>query len=525
MPPPTKRARYDAVVAGGGHNGLVAAAYLAGAGLSVLVLERRERTGGAAVSERLFPGFEAELSPYAYLVSLFPRKIAEDLGLRFEMRRRRVASCTPYEREGRRGALLISNEDERITEASFRALPDGKEEYAGFRRLQALARAAAERLWPTLLGPLPSREEMRARFRGQEAAWDFLFERPLGEGIERHLRDDLVRGLVFTDATIGVLADPHDPGLLQNRTFLYHAIGNGTGDWCVPVGGMGRLTGELAARALASGAEILTGAEVTGIEPETGGAGVRFRHAGEDHAAGARWALVNLAPRELARVLPGYREPWEPEEGAFLKINMLLERLPRLKGGVGPADAFRGTFHAEEGYANIRLANAGARGGAFPSAPPVEVYCHTLTDPSILSPELAARGCHSLGLFGLAAPHGLFLERNEAAKAEQAGRCLASLEAHLEEPLGDCLLRGADGRPCVEVKSPLDVERELGMPLGNIFHGRLAWPFAEREEEGGAWGVETGVGRVLLCGSGARRGGCVSGIPGHNAAMKVLGRG
>jgi phytoene dehydrogenase-like protein len=98
-------------------------------------------------------------------------------------------------------------------------------------------------------------------------------------------------------------------------------------------------------------------------------------------------------------------------------------------------------------------------------------------------------------------------------------RYLDSLDEHLEDPIRDCLARDADGRPCIEAKTPLDIERELGMPGGNIFHGDMSFPWTDR---GGGWGVETDDPHVLLCGAGALRGGGVSGIGGHNAAMAVL---
>ncbi len=121
-------------------------------------------------------------------------------------------------------------------------------------------------------------------------------------------------------------------------------------------------------------------------------------------------------------------------------------------------------------------------------------------------------------------PARLFAAGDGAAARDAAlAATLRSLDSVLAEPIDDVLLRDPDGAPCLEVRTPRDLERELRMPGGNIFHRDLAWPFAEREDEVGTWGVETDVPRVLLCGAGARRGGGVSGIPGRNAAMAVLG--
>ena len=119
-------------------------------------------------------------------------------------------------------------------------------------------------------------------------------------------------------------------------------------------------------------------------------------------------------------------------------------------------------------------------------------------------------------------PARLFAGRNDEARAEALRATLASLNSVLAEPIEDCLLRDAAGNPCVEAKTPLDLEAELGLPAGHIFHRDLAWPFAVDPAQAGRWGVETAHERILLCGAGAVRGGGVSGIPGHNAAMAVL---
>src|SRR2546421_155411 len=156
----TIKTRYDVVILGAGHNGLVAASYLGRAGLSVLLLEKNNYVGGATTSQKVFP----------------------------------------------------------------------------------------EKIWDTMLEPLIAKEEFRRRFDADDVsreAWRSLVEEPLGTAIERYLKNDLVRGLVFTDAKIGVLTDPHDTSLLQNRCFIYHLIGNKTGEWKVPVGGMGAVVREL----------------------------------------------------------------------------------------------------------------------------------------------------------------------------------------------------------------------------------------------------------------------------------------
>lgn len=508
---------YDAVIVGAGHNGLVAAAYLARAGRSVLVLERLGHTGGAAVSSRPFAGVEARLSRYSYLVSLLPQKIVTDLGLDFRLRSRTISSYTPVERAGRPTGLLVGGGEARTRDA-FARLTGGEREYAAWQRFYGMTGRVAERVFPTLTEPLPTRDELRRRI-DDESAWRALFEEPIGAAVEEYFEDDLVRGVVLTDALIGTFADAHDPSLAQNRCFLYHVIGGGTGAWDVPVGGMGALTDALAAAARSAGAEIVTGHEAVRVTGDESGAEVAYRTADGEGVVAARHVLVNASPQELA-ALTGDAPP-EPAEGAQLKVNMLLTRLPKLRDpDADPREAFAGTFHIAEGYGQLATAHAQAAAGRLPAAPPSEIYCHSLTDPTILGPELAGRGYQTLTLFGLHTPARLFDRDNDGTREELLDATLAELDAHLAEPLADCLATDADGRPCIEAKTPIDLERDLRLPGGNIFHRALSWPYAQQDS--GRWGVETPHPRVLLCGAGAVRGGGVSGVPGHNAAMAVL---
>jgi phytoene dehydrogenase-like protein len=302
---------------------------------------------------------------------------------------------------------------------------------------------------------------------------------PLGEAVERRFTDDTVRGVVATDALIGTFASLHDPSLIQNRCFLYHLVGNGTGEWRVPVGGMGAVTDALRRTAVEAGAEILTGAGVSAVRTSEGADGAEVSWAsadGSEHTVAARTVLSNVAPWVL-RILRG--EPDDPTtkpEGAQLKINVLLDRLPRLRSGVDPAVAFSGTLHLGEDYSQLEAAYADAAAGRVPSSMPGEVYCHSLTDPSILGdvPE----GTHTLTYFGLHTPASLFEADPVGTRALAVERAIASLDQHLVEPLATCVARDAAGNPCIEAKIPQDVERDLAMPGGHIFHGDLEWPWA-----------------------------------------------
>jgi phytoene dehydrogenase-like protein len=495
-------AAYDAVVVGGGHNGLAAAAYLGRAGMRVLVLERRPSLGGAAVSHAPFAGRPERLSRYSYLVSLLPPKIARELGIDVELRTRRVSACAPYE-----GGCLVVDHDARSprTAASFAELTGAAADHAAWLAFYAMTSAAADRLFPTLTEPLPSRDQAERLLQDVPGAWQALAERPLGRTLAERFGDGLVRGVVSTDGLIGTFASTGEESLRQNRCFLYHVIG---GAWRVPVGGMGAVTDALTRAAREAGAELRANAAVTAIEHGPRTSEVRW----DGGAASARFVVAGVAPRELAQ-LEG-REPPPTAEGCQTKVNMLLDRLPRLRCGVPAEDAFTGTFRLNEHETQLEAAYEEAAAGELPEQPPAELYCHTLTD--------RRPGAHSLTLFGLHTPAGLFRTDEDAARDTLQRRYLAALDEHLEEPIEHCLARDENGEPCIETRTPLDIERELGMPGGNIFHGELDWPWADEGDPGGGWGVETAHERTFICGAGARRGGGVSCVGGHNAAMAVL---
>ena len=514
--------QYDVVVVGGGHNGLVSAAYLARAGLSVLVLERLDHTGGAAVSAPAFEGLPARLSRYSYLVSLMPTQLVEELDLDVRLASRTTSSYTPVVRDGKPTGLLVERPEGEATRRSFAELTGGDAEYDAWREFYADVADLAHVVAPTLLSPLPTERTIRDGV--DPGIWRDFVSEPLGATIERRFSDDTVRGVVGTDALIGTFASLHDPSLVQNRCFLYHLIGNGTGEWRVPVGGMGAVTDALERAATKAGAEIVTSAGVSGIRDTGDGAEVTWHDGGRSHTVTGRHVLANVAPWVLGILLGEGDDPAGKPQGAQLKINFLLDRLPRLKSGVDPAVAFAGTLHLAEDYTQLEAAYADAAAGRMPAMLPGEVYCHSLTDPSILgsSPD----GTHTLTYFGLHTPAGLFDQDPAGAKARAVSSALAAINEHLVEPIETCVSRDASGNPCIEAKIPQDVERDLGMPGGHIFHGDLDWPWASNrarlDTPAQQWGVQTDAESVLLCGSGSRRGGFVSGIGGHNAAQAVL---
>ena len=515
---------YDAVVIGGGHNGLVAACYLGNAGLSVLLLEKQDHLGGATVSSAIFDGYDARLSRYAYLVSLLSPGIIADLDLRFKTRRRRIGSCTPYLRDGTPSALLLSNVDSEAARDSFEALA-GADDWRGYQHLLSLQRVFAKMVWPSLLQPLRSRMEWQSALSGKPArtAWNAFVERPIGEIIEHLVHDDVARGLILTDSKIGIHAGAHDPSLLQNRCFIMHVIGNGTGEWRVPVGGMGALVGALTASAGRAGVHMVTSAEAHSVTRGRVKHDVSFYRDGIEHSVSATRVLVGAGPQVFARLF-GESHPTRPaDQGSVCKVNMLLRGLPRLKAqGIDPRDAFAGTFHIDESYSQLETSFRQADAGTLPSIPPAELYCHSLTDDTILGKDLRASGYHTLTLFGLDAPYSLFKRDAEAQKAIMLQRYLVGLDKLLAEPIADFIAIDAHGQPCVEIKCPQDLEADIGLGQGNIFHGELSWFFADEAADHARWGVETDIDRVYRCGASALRGGAVSGVPGHNAAQCIF---
>src|SRR3984893_11673370 len=303
---------YDVVILGAGHNGLVAATYLGRAGLSVLLLEKNDYIGGATTSQKVFPDDDARVSRYSYLVSLFPEKIIRDLGLKLELRRRATGSFTPYVKDGRHDGLLLSNVDEDQNRQSIVDLTGSETELEQMKKFYNLSRVFAEHSWDSMIEPLVSKEDFRRRFDLDDIsreAWRSLAEEPLGGAIERYLQNDLVRGLVLTDAKIGIFTHPHDPSLVQNRCFLYHLIGNKTGEWKVPVGGMGAVARELEQAAREAGAEMLTNVHLVDVDLSGKERSVEFSVKGKKAAVDARFLLVNFGKNVLAKYLQRSNQP------------------------------------------------------------------------------------------------------------------------------------------------------------------------------------------------------------------------
>ena len=505
--------QYEVVIVGGGHNGLVAACYLAKAGKKVLILEANKQVGGASTSEYVFAGIEAKLSRYSYLVSLLPDQIITDLGLNFETISRKVSSYTPYKNKEGEFGLLVNRVWDESNRQSFFNLTKSNDESDAWLKFYDQVSKFAKVIAPTLLKPLPTRSEIKKQL-DDDQIWRILIEQPLGKTLDEYFDNDLVKGVVLTDGLIGTFTSAYE--MQANICFLYHLIGNGTGEWKVPKAGMGALVSELENKAISLGVEIKVNSKVKSVDAQLNQVFIELE-SGQKYEA--KYLLSNVAPQVLAK-LQGEVVP-KSLEGSQIKINMLLKSLPRFKSGVSASDAFVGTLHINEGFTQLERAYQQAKAGSLPDELPLEMYCHSLTDNSILSNELNQQGFHTLTIFALHTPAKLFDTDHEKVKEIARQRALAALNQYLVEPIEEHLATDKNGQLCIEVKSPIDLENEINLPRGNIFHKDLSMPFKE-DDSALRWGVETNHPRVFLCGAGAIRGGGVSGIPGHNAAMAIL---
>ncbi len=515
------RASYDVVIVGGGHNGLVAAAYLARAGRSCLLLERREELGGAAVSAEVFAGLEARLSRYSYLVSLMPSSIIAELGLPVRLARRAVASYTPDPRVGGAPWTAGRRTTARATARSFLAVSGGEAEHRAWEQLYGMTRRDRRRRVADAdrAASLP-----RARCGRWWATGPHGRRCSSGRSPRRCAAPSTTtssRGVVLTDALIGTFAAAGERSLRQNRCFLYHVIG---GEWLVPVGGMGAVTARARARGARRRAQSFArrrGDRHRAASRAARGALHRRHAASAACARGTSWSTRRRRSSSGSSAAPRRRER---PEGAQLKLNLLLSRLPRLRDARGRARA--GLRRHVPRQRDGRAASARLRAGRRRRDPRHAAVrgLLPLADATRASSARAARGgrAHADGLRSAHArapvrrrPRGVREMRRSRRRCARSTACSPSRSRRA------CCAHRTGGRAW-RCTAPWIFRTSCECRGGHIFHRDLAWPFAEHEREVGTWGVETEHPAILLCGAGARRGGGVSGIPGRNAAMAVL---
>ena len=522
---------YDAIVVGAGHNGLVTAGYLARAGWSVLVLERRAIVGGACVTEEAFPGYQ--VSTAAYLVSLMQERVVRDLELRrfgYDVLPKDPAYFAPY-LDGRH--LFMYADQQRTCAELARFSRHDAERYPAYEEfIERMARFVE----PMLLEAPPN---VPPRTPGDMSALSKLAYRTLrrsprqiGElvrmftGSAREILDDWFESdelklALATDGVIGTNGGPGSPGTAY--VLLHHVmggVGGVRGLWGFVKGGMGALTMALRRSAEAYGARVETGAEVSSIDVRNGRIlGVTLADGQEHHA----YTVVSNADpkRTFLRMLDRAQLP--PEfvsqveeyrcEGASFKINLALGELPNYRAcpGTRQGPQHRGTTHICQSLDALEQAWDEAKFGAPSREPLLEITIPTAYDPS-----LAPEGKHVMSIFAQYAPYRLADGVWESArKAAFVDRVIGLLERYAPN------IRGAIEH--VHALSPLDLESEYGLTGGNIFHGDLRPDqlFALRPVAGWAR-YATPIAGLYLCGSGTHPGGGVTGAPGHNAAKVIL---
>lgn len=521
--------RYDAIVIGAGHNGLVTACYLARAGMRVLVLERRHVVGGACVTEETFPGFK--VSTAAYVNSLFHTAIVRDLKLAtygYEILPRDPSSFTPFPD----GRSLMMGPDAELTRseiAKFSARDaDRYPEYeAILERVAAVVEPTLTMTPPDLLRPragdLRTLLSLGRAFRrlgdGAGEAIEVLSgaARPI---LDRWFESEELKGTLATDAIIGAMASPSMPGTAY--VLFHHVMGEAGGKrgvWAYVRGGMGGLTQALAAAARDLGAEIRCEAEVERILVRDGRAvGVALADGDEFHApivasnADARVTFLGLLERGAlpeAFVADVERISYA---SASLKINVALTELPSFRAlpGTEPGPQHRGTIHICPDQDYIERAYDDAKYGR-PSAQPV-IEC---TTPSAVDPTVAPKGRHLMSMFVQYAPYELRDGSWDDERDAFADRCFDLMNEYAPNFKDAVLDR--------QVLAPPDLEQVFNLTGGNIFQGAMTpnQLFAFRPVPGYAR-YRTPVDGLFLCGAAAHPGGGVMGTPGLNAAREIL---
>jgi phytoene dehydrogenase-like protein len=533
--------RFDCIVIGGGHNGLVAAAYLAKAGKRVCVLERRHVLGGCSVTEELWPGFK--ISVASYVISLFRPEIIRDLRLKeygLAILPRNPSSFTPLHD----GRSLLMGPDERMTcrEIAKFSRQDA-ERYPAYNRLLEQVAAAIEPLLSrTAPDPLPLPSDWRKIGVGKRlrdagrmmelyqslsklggdlpAAIELLIgaARPI---LERWFEADVLRATLATDAVIGAFASPSYPGTAY--VLLHHVMGEAGGQrgvWGYVQGGMGALATALAAACADLGVEIRREAPVKRILVDRG------------HVVGVTlWDDTLLEADIVASSIDAHQtferllDPAElPAEfraavanidyaSASAKINLALSEPPQFTclptDGIGPHH--RGTIHISPTLDYIERAFDDAKYG-WPSTKPIL----ELTLPSSVDPTIAPPGQHVMNIFVQYAPYKLADGKSwDEIKEDFGDRCVELLARYAPNVPGSILHR--------QVLSPLDLERLLGLTGGNIMQGSMTPTqlFAMRPVAGWA-DHHTPIRGLYLCGAASHPGGGVIGAAGRNAAVEIL---
>ena len=524
--------RYDAVIVGGGHNGLTAAAYLARAGRKVLVLEKRHVLGGAAVTEEVFPGFR--FSEFSYVVSLLRPEIIRELDLpRYGLEILPLdGTITPLDDD----ALWRVNDHGRTIRELRRWSRSDAEAYEEYGLLMAdMARFIKPILsvvppdpgtfnpfdWMPVVGLAKTFRDLPERL---QSTFVQLMTMSATEFLEQWFETDPLIATMSASGIIGTFQGVRSPGTAY--VLLHHYMGEIDGAfraWGIPRGGTGGISDAIGSAAQALGAEIRTEAPVGRIEVQNGRAIGVVLGSGEEIAAGTVLSSVDSHVTFLGLVEPGHLDDGFLDEvrrykyrGSSGKVNLALDGLPELASKPGVGEWLRGAISFSPSIAYMERAFDDAKYGRFSARPYIDCIIPTLVDPSMAPP-----GKHVMSCFVQYAPYHLSDGRTwtDAERDAFGATVIDTLEERFPK-IRDLILHA-------QVLTPLDIERITGLTEGNIFQGELSLEqlFFNRPVPGWAR-YRTPIKDLWMCGSATHPGGGIMGAPGRIAALELLkGRG
>ena len=501
---------WDVVVVGGGHNGLTAGAYLARAGRSVLVLERRDQLGGACTLERPFEDQRYVISPCAYVVGLLDPLVVSELEL--ERHGYRVTAADPnlWCPFGDGSSFAEFLDDERTAE-HMRANGFSDADVRGlfayedaFNRIRRRLRHGPEGdAWQ---GPSPSREEIERRLDDAELA-SIVFEEPIADTIGRYVDDERLVDALFGQGVIGTFAGPRDPGTASIKLMHHQGDLLGLGSvWGYVEGGMGRISFAIAQAALGHGAMLAAGVPVARIVPGEGvelESGELVRARAVVCNADPKRALAMLGDAELPQAYRRRLEEW-CVDSPVVKLNLALRDLPSFPAARDQVQPQRAMITITPGIDAAQEAVEACRRGE-PRVGFAEIYCQSAYDPSVAPP-----GRHVMSVFAQYAPYALAEGEWESRREEIGGLVLDEVASHAPD-LHECIEE-------VEVLGPPDIEQRIGLSGGHIFQGEaLPGQMWDRRLQ-----ARTPVDGLYLCGAATHPGGSVIALNGRNAASALL---